>query len=467
MALEIDTIVAQATPPGKGGVAVIRISGPAAHSIALSITGKESTIQLKPRYAAFETFFGNHSNFSNNSNTQTSIIDEGLLLWFPGPKSFTGEDVVELQGHGGPIVVKALLERLCGLGARMARAGEFTQRAFLNDKIDLTQAEAIADLIDANSTEAARCALQSLQGAFSEAVKALEHQVTQLRIFCEAALDFPEEEIDFLSDTRVHNSLKKLVQTSQELIKATQQGVKLRQGLSVALIGLPNAGKSSLLNCLAGEDRAIVTEIPGTTRDIVQQSITLAGYPIELADTAGLRDTSDPIEIEGIRRAHQLIARADHIFYLVDASRPNLEAQDIVHHIEHHLPQTDPQQITVLLNKIDLIDNIPSLKDLPYESIGVSAKLKLGVEDIVNRIETIVGGRGEENLFTARQRHLDALYIADNHIQAGVELLEHQGAGELLAEELKLAHLALSEITGKVSSDDMLGKIFSSFCIGK
>ncbi|MFO7592532.1 MAG: tRNA uridine-5-carboxymethylaminomethyl(34) synthesis GTPase MnmE [Pseudomonadota bacterium] len=444
-----DTIAAQATPPGRGGVGIVRISGSQSRECAEAILGHCP----KPRYAEYLSFFG----------VDGEVLDEGIALFFPGPNSFTGEDVLELQGHGGPVVMDRLLAQVQRLGVRLARPGEFSERAFLNDKLDLAQAEAIADLIDAGSEQAARSALRSLRGEFSARVHELVESLTELRMYVESAIDFPEEEIDFLADGQVQSRLNRIRDSLAAVQEAAQQGSLLKEGMTVVLAGLPNAGKSSLLNALAGEESAIVTEIAGTTRDILREQINLDGMPLHVIDTAGLRESADAVEQEGIRRAWREIERADRVLLLVeDASGVTDEEKAIL----KRLPEGPA--ITVVRNKADLSGNSPEIVDGELGSeIRLSAKTGEGVGLLREYLEKTMGYQGGgEGSFMARRRHLDALERAAANLVNGDQLLQ-QGSGELLAEELRLAQSALGEITGELSSDDLLGKIFASFCIGK
>jgi len=444
-----DTIAAQATPPGRGGVGIVRISGPLAGECARAILGHCP----KPRYAEYLPF----------AEPNGEVIDEGLALYFPAPNSFTGEDVLELQGHGGPVVMDRLLSLVQRLGVRLARPGEFSERAFLNDKLDLAQAEAIADLIDASSEQAARSALRSLRGEFSARVHQLVERLTELRMYVESAIDFPEEEIDFLADGEVQRRLDGIRETLAAVQAAAQQGSLLKEGMTVVLAGLPNAGKSSLLNALAGQESAIVTEIAGTTRDVLREQINLDGMPLHIIDTAGLRESADAVEQEGIRRAWREIEQADRLLLLVDDARGvTAEEQAILARLPEGLATT------VVRNKADLTGNPPSLsEDELGTMIRLSAKTGEGIELLRDYLKQSMGYQGSgEGSFMARRRHLDALERAAGNLLRGDRLLQ-QGSGELLAEELRLAQLALGEITGEVSSDDLLGKIFASFCIGK
>ena len=441
-----DTIAAIATPPGRGGVGIVRVSGPQASLIAEKIIGSVP----KPRQAKYAHF---------HASDGTSI-DDGIALYFPAPNSFTGEDVLEFQGHGGPVVMDMLLSAILDAGARPARPGEFSERAFLNDKIDLAQAEAIADLIDSSTHEAARSALRSLQGAFSSLVHELDEQVVQLRMYVEAALDFPDEEIDFLEDESVTKRIYSIDQQLKTIFQQARQGSLLREGMNLVLVGKPNAGKSSLMNALSGRETAIVTHIPGTTRDILRESIHIDGMPIHITDTAGLRDSDDPVEQEGIRRAWQAIEQADLMILLIDDTQGR---DDETLAIISQLPDT--LRVIEVHNKIDLTGRAEGLND---EILGISAQNGSGIEALRILIKQHMGYEGGgEGQFLARRRHLQALEQAHQHVHAAREQLEVFHAGELMAEELKQAHDALGEITGKMTPDDLLGEIFSSFCIGK
>lgn len=442
------TIAAVATPPGRGGVGIIRVSGPKVTAIANELLGCCPLVR--------------QAHFSAFKNADGSAIDEGIALFFAGPNSFTGEDVLELQGHGGPVVMQLLLDRVVSLGAQLARAGEFSERAFLNDKIDLTQAEAVADLIDAQSTNAAQSALKSLQGAFSAKIHPLVEELIKLRLYVEAAIDFPEEEIDFLSDNQVTVGTADLEARLEKLLLEAKQGHLLQQGLTLVLAGRPNAGKSSLLNALAGRDAAIVTNIPGTTRDVLREYISIEGVPLHIVDTAGLRSSDDVIEQEGVKRALQAIQSADRLLLLVDESESgDLEIlrQEVTREINHELP------ITVIHNKIDLSGQKSKIEG---DDIYLSAKEGLGLDLLKKYLLQSVGfDQKIESPFTARTRHLEALQRAVDSVKTGRKQLSQHQAGELLAEDLRQAQQALSEITGEFTSDDLLGRIFSSFCIGK
>ena len=441
-----DTIAAVATPPGRGGVGIIRISGKLVPALATAMLGALPA----PRQAV-------HRLFKAADGTP---LDDGIALYFPAPHSFTGEDVLELQGHGGTVVLDMLLKRCLELGVRLARPGEFSERAFLNDKLDLAQAEAIADLIDSGSEQAARSALRSLQGEFSTAVNTLLTGLIELRVYVEAALDFPDEEIDFLADAAVTNRLETIKQQLHTIFLKARQGSLLRDGMHLVIVGRPNAGKSSLLNALAGQETAIVTEIAGTTRDVLRERINLDGMPLHIVDTAGLRDSDDPVEKIGIERAWAEIAKADLILLLVDdTSHDEPENAAILARLPPHLPR-----ITVH-NKVDLSGKQPGKQG---EHLYISAKQSLGIEELRAELKTRMGYQGEaEDTFIARRRHLQALA----ETQAAVERAEYQlrefNAGELMAEELRQAQDTLGQITGRFTPDDLLGEIFSSFCIGK
>jgi len=442
-----DTIAAIATAAGRSGIGVVRVSGPRLERIINDMVGKP----LVPRQAVLTNFL----------DARGEVLDQGLALFFPAPHSYTGEDVLELQGHGGPVVLRELLKRCLELGARVARPGEFTERAYLNDKLDLAQAESVADLIDAATAEAAKSALRSLQGAFSQRIEALTHAVTELRMLVEATLDFPDEEIDFLKQADAEGKLAAARAQLREVLAASQQGSLLRDGIHVVLAGQPNVGKSSLLNRLAGEELAIVTEIPGTTRDAIRQTINLEGIPAHVIDTAGLRESSDPVEKIGIARTWALIEKADLVLLLLDATRgENAADQAILAQLPKALPR-----ITVM-NKIDLAGQAPALervKDLT--KVRLSAKTGAGVGELRQAILQAVGWRADgEGLFMARERHVQALERAASHLESAGR---QGGTLELFAEELRLAQEAMGAITGEYTSEDLLGEIFSRFCIGK
>jgi tRNA modification GTPase len=443
------TIAAVATPPGRGGIGIVRISGTAVRHIAAGLLGKLP----KPRHASFVNFL----------DAASQPIDQGLAIFFPAPHSFTGEDVLELHGHGGPVVLDMLLNRALELGARLARPGEFSERAFLNGKLDLAQAEAVADLIEAGSETAARSALRSLEGGFSQRVHALVEGLTRLRLYVEAAIDFPEEEIDFLADERVTQELDMLAQDVEKLLASTQQGVLLHDGMTVVLAGPPNAGKSSLLNALAARDTAIVSAIPGTTRDVLRERIHIDGMPLHIVDTAGLRESRDEIESEGIRRAREQMQRADRVLLVLDDSAHEALPAEVLQHVPEKLPRS------VIRNKIDLTGRAAGVtKKADETEIALSAKTGDGLDDLRRHLKDCMGFQtAGEGTFMARRRHLDAIRRAQVCLVQGQARLRESRAGELLAEELRLAQQALSEITGEFTPEDLLGKIFSSFCIGK
>jgi tRNA modification GTPase len=446
-----DTIVARGTPAGRGGISIIRVAGPLVRQIAKGLLG----IVPKPRYATLLEFRG--------SEPGDVAIDSGIALFFPGPRSFTGDDMLELHAHGSPVVVDALLERICSLGARHAEPGEFSRRAFLNDKLDLTQAEAIADLIDASSRTAARAAWRSMQGQFSAKVHELNEQVTSLRVYVEAALDFPEEEIDFLSDAGLLARLESLRGAFESLEKTTRQGCMLRDGVVVVLAGRPNAGKSSLLNALAGYDAAIVTPIAGTTRDLVREHIEINGLPVNIIDTAGLHSSEDTIEAEGMRRARGELAKADHALLIVDSTdSPETAAAELLRELPAAIAHT------IVWNKIDLAGGAVGVDSNDHRIVRVSALTGEGVDQLRQHLEVRLGYKhSAEGGFTARQRHLQSLRKASEHFSSACIVLSDAAAGELMADELLQVQNALAEITGEFSSDDLLGRIFESFCIGK
>lgn len=451
-----DTIVAQATPPGRGGVGIIRVSGPAAEEVAKIVLGKMPRV----RYAEYLPF-------RNEDNT---ALDEGIALLFKAPNSFTGEDVLELQGHGGPIVMDMLIKRILAIpGVRTARPGEFSERAFMNDKLDLAQAEAIADLIEATSEQAAKSALNSLQGEFSNKIHQLVEALIHLRIFVEAAIDFPDEEgVDFLSDGKIQGQLYSIIEQLALVQSQAKQGAIMREGMKVVIAGRPNAGKSSLLNALAGKEAAIVTEIAGTTRDVLREHIHIDGMPLHIIDTAGLRESPDVVEQIGIERAWQEIENADRVLFMLDGTTTDeLDPAKIWPDFVERLPANIG--MTVVRNKADLTgETLDISEDHGHPVYRISAKTGLGLDSLRDHLKAIMGYQGNtEGGFMARRRHLEALDIASVHVDNGKVQLEEFMAGELLAEELRLAQEALSEITGEFTSDDLLGRIFSSFCIGK
>lgn len=442
-----DTIAAIATPPGNGGVGIIRISGRLITEIAAQIFNKK----LTPRTALFTSFL----------DQDKFIIDSGIALYFPAPASYTGEDVLEIQAHGGSVVLNMLLRRVLALGARLAKPGEFTERAYLNNKLDLAQAEAIADLITSSTEQSVRSAQRSMQGIFSQQINTLLTELTELRIYIEAAIDFVDEEIDFLTDGVVENRLINLVQRLEKIQQTAKQGRLLHDGMTVVLAGKPNAGKSSLLNALAGHEAAIVTDIAGTTRDVLRERIQLDGMPLHIIDTAGLRKSGNIVEQEGVRRAVEEIRKADKVLHLIDAR--DTDPQTLLDDIPVGL------DITTLYNKIDLVNTAPEIKTTEFGThIYLSVKTGAGMDLLIQHLKQSVGyNDSAENIFIARVRHLEALTKSHQLIQNALHQLQTTQASELIAEDLRLAQQALAEITGEFTSDDLLGKIFSSFCIGK
>ena len=450
-----ETIVAQATPIGRGGIGILRVSGPLATDVAQAVLGKCP----KPRMADYLPF----------KDEDGTVLDQGIALFFKAPNSFTGEDVLELQGHGGQVILDLLLNRILKVnGVRIARAGEFSEQAFLNDKLDLAQAEAIADLIDATSEQAARSALKSLQGEFSHKINALVDNVIYLRTYVEAAIDFPDEEIDFLADGKIEAKLNEIIAQLANVRQEAKQGSILREGMKVVIAGKPNAGKSSLLNALAGREAAIVTDIAGTTRDVLREHIHIDGMPLHIIDTAGLREASDEVEKIGIKRAWDEIEQADHVLLMIDSNESQADhfQQEWAEFLAK-LPKNIP--VTVIRNKVDLTGEAESLVQTDnFTVIRLSAQTKVGVDLLREHLKKSMGYQSStEGGFIARRRHLVALEAAAEHLQRGHIQLTQFYAGELLAEELRMVQNALSEITGQFTSDDLLGNIFSSFCIGK
>ena len=451
--MHTETIVALATPPGRGGIGILRISGPLCTKVAEEVLGKIPKVR--------------HAELLPFCDVDGKALDQGIALLFKAPYSFTGEDVLELQGHGGPVVLDMLLRRILTItGVRLARPGEFSERAFMNDKLDLAQAEAIADLIEATSEQAARSAMQSLQGEFSERIHQLVDSLTNLRIYVEAAIDFPE--IDFLSDGKIANALYGVMDDLAQVRREAQQGALLRDGMKVVIAGRPNAGKSSLLNALAGRESAIVTDIAGTTRDVLREHIHLDGMPLHIIDTAGLRDTTDAVEKIGIERAWAEIEQADRVLFMVDGTTTDARnPHDIWPDFVDRLPEK--LGITVIRNKADLTGEALTVgEENGYAVYPISAKTGLGLDALREHLKACMGFQSTlEGGFIARRRHLDAIERASERLDEAKIQLEVYAAGELVAEELKLAQEALSEITGAFSADDLLGRIFSSFCIGK
>jgi tRNA modification GTPase len=442
-----DTIAAIATPPGNGGVGIIRISGRLVTEIATQLT----KTSLTPRTAKFSKFL----------DQDNSIIDSGIAIFFSAPASYTGEDILELQAHGGAIVLNMLLRRVLALGARLAKPGEFTERAYLNNKLDLAQAEAVADLITCSTEQSVRSAQRSLQGVFSNQINELVTELTELRIYIEAAIDFVDEEIDFLTDGVVENKLVSHIHRLEEILKTAKQGRLLHDGMTVVLAGKPNAGKSSLLNALAGHEAAIVTDIAGTTRDVLRERIQLDGMPLHIIDTAGLRDTANVVEQEGVRRAYEEIRKADKVLHLIDIR--DAEPQ----RLQDSLPEG--MNITTVYNKIDLLGKAPELNTTETGTqIYLSIKTGAGMDLLTQHLKQSVGyNEAAENIFIARTRHLEALGKSYDFVKNALFQLQTSLASELVAEDLRQAQQALAEITGEFTSDDLLGKIFSSFCIGK
>lgn len=443
----IDTIVAIASAPGAGGVGLLRLSGPRAAAIATALGAPT----LRPR----------HAHYARLRDAQGEVIDDGIVLWFPAPHSFTGEEVVELQGHGSPVLLQQLVARCIALGARQARPGEFSERAFLNGKLDLAQAEAIADLIAASDTRAARAARRSLDGVFSRRVDEAAEQLVLLRIHVEAAIDFADEPLDTLGGDQVRAGLGQALRALVQLRDDAERGRRLRDGLHAVLVGPPNAGKSSLLNALAGSERAIVTDIAGTTRDTLRETIRIDGLELTLVDTAGLREGGDAIEREGMRRAHVEMQRTDLAIIVLDARDPQAG-----HAAVREAIAEVPQQLWIH-NKSDLLAALPATDD--PNIVHVSAATGLGLDRLHTRLRELASGSAGDSVegeFSARARHVEAIVLAIGHAERAEAELVHEHL-ELAAEELRLAHEALGEITGRMSADDLLGRIFSSFCIGK
>jgi tRNA modification GTPase len=447
VAAKPDNIAAIATAPGRGGIGVVRISGAGLAAMAATLTGRE----LSPRTATYTPFLA----------ADGSMLDQGIALFFPAPHSYTGEEVLELQGHGGPAVLQSVLQRCLELGARLAQPGEFTQRAFLNDKMDLAQAESVADLIDATTEQAARSAMRSLQGEFSAAIHGAVEKLIDLRMLVEATLDFPEEEIEATDRQLCADKLRVVSSELERIAGLAKQGSILREGAQVVLVGAPNAGKSSLLNRFAGEEVALVSDIPGTTRDAIRQSLQVRGVPLHLIDTAGLRESSDVVEQMGMDRTRQALARADVVLVLLDESLPRAEPEEQA--VLAQLPARTPR--LYLHNKIDLSGHQPGVEMRGEEThLYLSAKTGAGMPILEEKLLAIIGWHQETGVFMARARHLEALSAAARHLAEAGQQLDRP---ELFAEELREAQEALNSITGEFSADDLLGEIFSRFCIGK
>lgn len=449
----LTTIAAIATPPGKGGVGIVRVSGPAASRIAAEVMGFNPT----PRYAHFSPFH----------DEQQQIIDQGIGLLFTAPHSFTGEDVFEMQGHGGTAVLSRLLNRAYALGAEPAKPGEFTERAYLNGKMDLSQAEALADLINASTEQAARSAMRSLVGDFSQQILSLQSRMVQLRIYVEASIDFPDEEIDFLKEGQVEMQILEMAAACEQLLSGAKAGVLLSTGVTVVIAGVPNVGKSSLMNTLATQEVSIVTDIPGTTRDIVQLALHIDGIPLHVMDTAGLRHSDDVVEQLGVARAKSAIGASDLLLWVIDARE--LNGEDLVPHWPKDMGELpDPACTVIVLNKCDLVSQAPGACRIgAYSAVYLSAKEKIGIEALKDVLLTAMGvERVGISAYSARERHIKAIEAAHTYVKHSLLQL-HQGSGELVAEDLRAAHDALGEVLGKVSADEFLGQIFSQFCIGK
>lgn len=463
--LENDTVCAIATAPGRSGVGIVRISGPLALSVADGVLGFKPTVR--------------HAHFCDFLDSQGQTIDQGIALFFTAPNSFTGEDVLELQGHGGIYVLRELLDRTVQLGGRLANPGEFTERAFLNNKIDLLQAEAIADLIESNSKQAAKSAVRTLQGEFSKKVQQLLKLLVEARVHIEATIDFSDEDIDFVNDNKVAASLAGILSSIEETLAQAKQGALLKEGINVVIAGKPNAGKSSLLNALSGQDSAIVTDIPGTTRDLLSEEISIDGLPVHIVDTAGIRVSEDVVEREGLRRAQTAIEQADQILLIVDRSEDEQDVEKLLAPLvllnDKSITELDYLANTaVVFNKIDLLTNEQAgMGQLGYldntlTTISLSAKENLGIDLLRNYLKETIGfSATEEGAFIARQRHLSALSSARSLVASALQQLTSHASLELIAEDLRFAQMQLGAITGEFTSDDLLGEIFSNFCVGK
>ncbi len=455
LSFEIETIAAIATPPGRGGIGIIRLSGPNTQTIATGLFGRLP----KPRYAEYVKFLA----------ADGTSVDEGLAIYFPTPNSFTGEDVLELQGHGGPLILDCLLQRVLQLGARLAQPGEFSERAFLNGKLDLIQAEAIADLIDAESEQAARAAVRSLQGEFSKYIQDMVETLVTLRTYLEASIDFSDETIDFVKDTEVEKKINLILLKIREIQALARQGALLQEGIHIAIVGPPNAGKSSLLNKLTGQNSAIVTPMAGTTRDVIREKIYIDGLPIHIVDTAGLRNTEDEIEHEGIKRSLLEIKKADRVLCIVDSVNVSMNNLKALYQLDFFNYFPLDKRVTVIRNKIDIQgENAHFCQEKDLDIISLSIKTGEGMSLLYDYLKTSVGyGAGLQGNFSARRRHLEALNKAEAALTDGLNKLTSYQFPELLAEDLSIAQNYLNEITGRFTTEDLLGKIFSSFCIGK
>ncbi|MCX7115276.1 MAG: tRNA uridine-5-carboxymethylaminomethyl(34) synthesis GTPase MnmE [Gammaproteobacteria bacterium] len=447
MSSSVETIVAIATPPGYGGVGMVRLSGPLSYDIATHLT----SCSFQPQHIKVCQFLSQESE----------VMDKGIVLYFKAPHSFTGEDIIELHGHGSPVVLDQLVTRCVELGARLAEPGEFSLRAFLNGKIDLLQAEAIADLIHASSETAAKMAMQSLQGVFSQQIHTLHDELVRLRVYLEAMIDFPDEEVDFLSKGQVKEKLAGILAHMDQLQSTAKQGSMIREGVVVVIAGPPNAGKSTLMNALAGRDVAIVTELAGTTRDVMRECILLEGVPLTLVDTAGLRETECVIEQEGIKRAYEMLKQAALVLFVQDVNQIK-ESPTPENPLLSAISPLPP--VLTIYNKMDTQENCFSEDK---SAIYISAQLGKGISELKQALLKAVGYRPQEGVFIARRRHLEALARAKTALETAIFQLNITPSVELVAEDLRASHMALSAITGQFTSDDLLGEIFSTFCIGK
>ena len=462
---EETTICAISTPPGRGSVGIIRVSGPKTSAISMKILGFKPEI----RYAHTCQFL----------NQDQSVIDIGIAIFFEGPNSYTGEDTLELQCHGSLPLLNEILNRLLSLGAEIARPGEFTERSFLNGKMDLAQAEAVADLIEAGTEQQAKSASRTLRGAFSDRIKKMQEQLTKTRINVEAAIDFSDEDLEFSSNQTILNLVTECLTNLDTVFTKAKQGVIIKEGLQVVIAGYPNSGKSTLLNAIAGEDAAIVTEIPGTTRDILNVEVSVRGIPINITDTAGLRETKDPVELEGVRRAQEAIMAADHILFVVDITTLNNQPRNLRDVItsfsdDFSLKLNSGKNLTIVINKLDLIENYGFFEeelqavDIEIPVIGISARTEEGLDNLRENFFKVSDHlHFTEDNFSARTRHISALEAAETHLKKAQKLAEESIDLELIAEELRLSQLAMGSITGELTSDDLLGEIFGSFCVGK